>query len=279
MIRVRAASLRPERLAIRKLWLIPFGLATAVALAMTAQAYYASAGTERSLSFILQGHLIRWYAWALLTPLLIGAFRRGNLDRKSSLHRVLFYSGIGLLSVLAWAGLTGLGIGWWWSFPRLVPENPLWHAQFELEHKSVLGFFVYALIVLSARGQRVLSAMPSRSSVPGPASPAVPAVALRTPERVLFLAPEQIEWLEADRDHVVVHGRTGPHRVREHLSAFEARLPRDQFLRVSRSAIVNVRAIAELQPWFRGNFILILRGGAKIQTGKTYRKRITSLIR
>jgi len=279
MFRLSDASSSRDRLASLSLWLIPFGLASAVALAMTVQAWYASAGTERSLSFIFQGHLIRWYAWALLTPLLIVALRNPRLGSRSAGYRFLVYAGVGLASILAWAVLTGLGIGWWWSFPSLVPESPLWHARFELQHQAVLGAFVFALIVLGSRSRRLVRVEATGGAASRPGSSAVSVIALRTPERVVFLSPHQIDWLEADRDHVVVHARNGSHRVRERLSAFETRLPGDQFLRISRSAIVNVGAIAELQPWFRGNFIVILRSGARVRTGKTYRDRVRQLIR
>jgi len=105
----------------------------------------------------------------------------------------------------------------------------------------------------------------------------VPAIALKTRDRVVFVAPDQIDWIEADRDHVIVHVRGTTHRVREKLSSIESRLPPDRLVRVSRSAIVNIGAIVELQPWFRGNYVAILRDGSRVSTGKAYRDRITRL--
>jgi hypothetical protein len=80
--------------------------------------------------------------------------------------------------------------------------------------------------------------------------------------------------IEADGDYVIAHAGTANHRVRQTITAMEARLPSEQLIRVSRSAIVNIGAVAEIQPWFRGNFVILLRSGARVTTGARYRDRI-----
>jgi len=275
MTRTGTAS-RIEPAVGARTWLLAFGLATAIAFAMTVQAWYASAGTHRSWSFILQGQLIRSFAWALIAPVVIAVLRRSTARARSSTFLILFYAGAGVVTVLLWATLTGLGIALWWSFPSLIPDQLFWHTSFELQHKTVLAALVFALIAVASRPRhaRLLEQPPEPTAAVRPP----PVLALRTSQRVVFVAPAEIDWLEADRDHVVVHARGGMHRVRDRLSNLEQRLSSDRFIRVSRSAIVNVGAIAELQPWFRGDFMVILRSGAKVQTGRTYRDRITRLI-
>jgi two-component system LytT family response regulator len=55
-------------------------------------------------------------------------------------------------------------------------------------------------------------------------------------------------------------------------------LPPKQFVRIHRSTIVNVDRIREFQPWFQGDWLVILMDGTKLQSGKSYRARIRDLM-
>jgi two-component system LytT family response regulator len=52
------------------------------------------------------------------------------------------------------------------------------------------------------------------------------------------------------------------------------RLPRSQFQRVHRSTIVNMERIKELQPWFRGDYRILLRDGTVLTLSRTYREQL-----
>jgi len=73
---------------------------------------------------------------------------------------------------------------------------------------------------------------------------------------------------------IVQDGRIGTYTMREPMHAVEARLPSRQFARLNRSVLVNVDAICEIQPYFRGDFAVVLRDGSHVITGRTYRERI-----
>jgi two-component system LytT family response regulator len=66
--------------------------------------------------------------------------------------------------------------------------------------------------------------------------------------------------------------------VRESMTSLERRLDPSRFLRVHRSAIVNRAHIREMQPWFKGDYVLIMRSGARIVSGRTYRAEVRRLI-
>ena len=106
----------------------------------------------------------------------------------------------------------------------------------------------------------------------GPGDPDL--ITLRGADRVWFVEPGDIDWIEADGDYVIVHVGTTRHRVREAISSIERRVPQGQLVRVSRSAIVNLSAVREMQRWFRGNFVIILRDGTRVVTGAKYRDRL-----
>jgi two-component system LytT family response regulator len=62
------------------------------------------------------------------------------------------------------------------------------------------------------------------------------------------------------------------------MAALEARLPAEKFLRISRSTIVNVDRIKELQPRFHGEYVVILRNGTRLTLSRTYRDRLDQLM-
>ena len=98
------------------------------------------------------------------------------------------------------------------------------------------------------------------------------------PGRLLLQPVEEIEWLEADRKLVHLHvGRTR-RTIRESIGRLEAQLDPSRFMRVSRSAIVNVRAIREVQTWFAGDYLLVLASGAKVGTTRGYREKIRGML-
>ncbi len=96
--------------------------------------------------------------------------------------------------------------------------------------------------------------------------------------RVVFVRPETIDWLEADGNYVRVHCGGESHYVRETLAGLEAQLPAAKFMRISRSAIVNLDRIKEFQPLFYGDYAVILQNGAKPTLSRNFRDRLEKLL-
>jgi two-component system LytT family response regulator len=103
-------------------------------------------------------------------------------------------------------------------------------------------------------------------------------LAVKADGRVLFLRTADIDWLEAEGNYVRLHVGGAAHLCRDTLCALEAGLPGERFLRVSRSAIVNVDAVKELQPLFYGDHVVIMRDGTRITLSRNYRDRLKKLL-
>lgn len=94
--------------------------------------------------------------------------------------------------------------------------------------------------------------------------------------RVLLLRPSDVDWIESLDNYVSLHcGRT-THVLRATLASLEARLEPAGFLRLHRSAIVNLDKVKELYPLFRGDFRVVLQDGTELTLKKTYRERLQS---
>jgi two-component system LytT family response regulator len=100
---------------------------------------------------------------------------------------------------------------------------------------------------------------------------------VRSAERILFLRLEEIEHVEAAGNYVVLHVGKERHILRETMAAMEARLGPAGFMRISRSVIVNLSQIRELQPLGPGQFCVLLKNGARLDMTCSLRELQTRL--
>lgn len=110
------------------------------------------------------------------------------------------------------------------------------------------------------------------------ASPPCQRLPIRTHGRFYFLDIDEIDWLEASDNYVKVHARGKAHMIRQTLGCMEESLRRRGFVRVHRSAIVNIARIREIQPWFSGEYVVVMRNGAKVRSSRAYRSNLRALV-
>jgi two-component system LytT family response regulator len=84
----------------------------------------------------------------------------------------------------------------------------------------------------------------------------------------------QVEMIEADRNYVTIRvGRDGFH-ARSTLSQAEQALRSQPMLRISRSCLVNMNYLREVNRTLRGDFILVLAGGATVTSSEGFRTKV-----
>ena len=86
-----------------------------------------------------------------------------------------------------------------------------------------------------------------------------------------FLDVTEVECIEAAGVYVVLHTSGKELTHRSSLSEIEARLDPRHFVRIHRSAIVNLARIAHLEPISHGEFEIVLRSGKRVRLSRTYR--------
>jgi two-component system LytT family response regulator len=96
--------------------------------------------------------------------------------------------------------------------------------------------------------------------------------------RVLLLKADDVDWIEAADNYVVLHIAAETHMLRETMNSIEARLPTEKFVRVNRSTIVNMDRIKELQPLFHGEYVILLKNGTKLTLSRGYREKLDTLL-
>jgi two-component system LytT family response regulator len=101
---------------------------------------------------------------------------------------------------------------------------------------------------------------------------------IRDAGRVFFLGLNEIDWVEAAGNYVRVHAGKQAHLVRHTISGLLQRLPANDFLRVSRSAIVSLKHVREVQPLFNGCFVFILQSGVRVESSRRFRRQISDAL-
>lgn len=99
-------------------------------------------------------------------------------------------------------------------------------------------------------------------------------LAIKEDGRIMIVRAKDIDWIEAETKYVRFHVGKESHLMRESLTSLEERLDPKRFVRIHRSAIVNVSRIKELHPLFHGDFHIILQNGTTLTLSRTYRKNL-----
>jgi two-component system, LytTR family, response regulator len=101
-------------------------------------------------------------------------------------------------------------------------------------------------------------------------------IAVRRNGSVLLMKLDEIDWIEAADNYVCLHCGIETRILRQTMSEVEARLAAARFVRIHRSAIVNIDRIKELRPSFRGDYDVILRDGTRLTLTKSHRGKLDS---
>lgn len=226
----------------------------------------------RALSFgsAWARHLPILALWALATPAVLASARRFPVRGPGAPRALLLHGVAGTVFVVAsnllirLPGLLPGGV-------HAGPGDVLAATADGLVRWYPLAMIVYGTIV--AAGHRLVPRAPERPAegeTVGGAESEGP-LPLRTESGIRLLRPGDVDWIEADGNHVVVHGRHGAHRARERLSDLESALEGRGFARVHRSALVRLECVRELRPISHGDMEVVLDGGQALRLPRSRR--------
>lgn len=103
---------------------------------------------------------------------------------------------------------------------------------------------------------------------------------VRDGERLLFVETEQIDWIESAGNYVRIHRGGRAHLMRTTMGRIARRLDGlGTFVRVRRSALINIRAVANMERYGKGTYVLHLRGGAKVISSRYYQPELREVLR
>ncbi len=102
--------------------------------------------------------------------------------------------------------------------------------------------------------------------------------AVRSGERTRFVPVDDVDRIEAFQNYVQLHIGETTHLLHVPMNTIEAVLDPERFLRIHRSHIVNVQRISQLWSLAHGQYVIELRSGQRLQSGRTYGDKIRRVL-
>jgi len=93
--------------------------------------------------------------------------------------------------------------------------------------------------------------------------------------RVVFVPVEEVNWIQADGNYLLLHTKNRKHLIRDTMKKVEAKLDSNKFFRIHRSTIVNIDSIKELQVHFNEKLLVVLKDGTELILSRRYRDKLS----
>jgi two-component system, LytTR family, response regulator len=121
-------------------------------------------------------------------------------------------------------------------------------------------------------------AMPDKVAAESARESYASRIVFKSRGRILFLSVDDIRWIAAEESYVRICTVGESHLLRETMTSLESRLNPQMFLRVHRSAIVNLQYVREVKNEADGDATVILTSGEKIVMSRSYRSSVQRLL-
>ena len=103
-------------------------------------------------------------------------------------------------------------------------------------------------------------------------------IPVRVDEAVVLVSVADIVWIKASRNTVLIHLADRTHELRETMATLAARLDPRHFARVHRSAIINVRRVKAIHPWFNGHHVVTMDTGQQLRMSRYQHEAFLRLV-
>jgi hypothetical protein len=234
--------------------------------------------------------------WALATPLILRSARRFPVvrpDRRISLESAAAHVALGSVFIV----LSNLAIRLPAAFAPVADGGGI-DALARSTMRGVAEFFPPALVVYGVivaighflfRPATLSPPQPVAQTIAEPSPSMAPTVTLalepnapatnghltvRQWNRVHLVRIDDIDFVEAEDNYVVVHAASRAYKGRDRISDVESQLDARRFVRIHRSTIVALEKIREVQPLTHGDHAVILRDGTVLRVARSRRQAL-----
>ena len=231
--------------------------------------------------------------WALATPFILHSARRfpiAGSGRRFAPSGVAAHYALGTLFIV----LTNVAIRLPMAFAPMASGGGF-DALVRSTMQGVAEYYPPAMVVygvIVAIGHFIFGPStlaeesPTRPSVPSPAVEIAPVasaapgasidahITVRQWNRVHLVRVDDIDFVEAEDNYVVVHAASRSYKGRDRISDVESQLDARRFVRIHRSTIVALAKIREVQPLTHGDHAVILRDGKVLRVARSRRQAL-----
>lgn len=149
-------------------------------------------------------------------------------------------------------------------------DEMLEHARKEISKEEVPNLVGELSTILSTMDKIKLSEL-KESTSQEKAESYPKRLVIKSTGRVEFVNVSDVSWIGAEGSYVKLHTDSKSHLMRGSMKKLEQKLNPDDFLRIHRSTIINIHMIKELKPHFHGEYVVILKTGARLKLSRNYR--------
>ncbi|HUR45309.1 MAG TPA: LytTR family DNA-binding domain-containing protein [Candidatus Saccharimonadales bacterium] len=103
---------------------------------------------------------------------------------------------------------------------------------------------------------------------------AVDRLTVRAGHSLKFIKVGEVNWMQGADNYVELHTGSSVHMLRQTLAGLEAQLAPGQFIRISRSIIVNLDRVKEIHSKPHGDYSVVLHDGTQLNGSRSYRAKL-----
>lgn len=128
-----------------------------------------------------------------------------------------------------------------------------------------------------AKGERAAKLIEALPQLQKLSSPGRPMIAIKAKGRILFINPGDVVAVQAEGNYVSLQRESDSYLLRESISTVAEKLKPYGFIRIHRSALVNITFVVEIKPYSTGKCGLRVKGGKEYPVTRTYKKNLKPL--
>lgn len=103
-------------------------------------------------------------------------------------------------------------------------------------------------------------------------------IPVKNGSRIYFVNVDSVDWIEAADQYVKLHTGEKYHLIRESMNRLEEKLSTKSFFRIHRSTIINIDRVKELQPYSKGDYIVILINGTTLRMSRNRKDKLQQML-
>jgi two-component system LytT family response regulator len=128
-----------------------------------------------------------------------------------------------------------------------------------------------------AKGERAAKLIEDLPQLQRLSRPGHPMIAIKAKGRILFINPGDVVAVQAEGNYVSLQRESDSYLLRESISRVAEKLKPYGFIRIHRSALVNISFVVEINPYSTGKYGLRVKGGKEYAVSNGYKKNLKPL--
>lgn len=90
--------------------------------------------------------------------------------------------------------------------------------------------------------------------------------------KIFFVDTSEVKWIESAGNYIKIVSKDGQHMVRNTMKEIGEKLDTKTFFRIHRSTIINIQQVKVIEPWFHGDYQVIMKDGTKFNMSRNYKR-------